>query len=141
VLYKVVVERDRRVERALDGGYDAAELAARPDRYRSALGRYLKRFTVLVNGVYWEPGMPRLVTREQVQALWASRGGRACRHRRHHLRRRRSVEVNVRARPRRACYVYEAGTGPPTRRRGAGPRVGGGRNCPASSRRASEHFR
>ncbi len=144
VLYKVVVERDRRVERALDGGYDAAELAARPDRYRSALGRYLKRFTVLVNGVYWEPGMPRLVTREQVQALWAAEpqprlrviGDITCDV-------AGSVEVNVRATdPGEPCYVYEAGTGralPGVE--GAGPVVMAVDNLPCElSRDASEHF-
>lgn len=40
----------------------------RDDRERFA--RYLPHLTVLVNGIFWKPGDPRLVTRADVARLW-----------------------------------------------------------------------
>lgn len=70
VVFKTVLERRHRLRRAADGGFDAAEYREHPERYASALAELLPRLTVLVNGVYWEPGLPRLVTRAQLEALW-----------------------------------------------------------------------
>ncbi|MFQ5776997.1 MAG: hypothetical protein ACE5IP_03205 [Terriglobia bacterium] len=36
------------------------------------LARHLPHLTVLVNGIYWEPGQPRLVTREELRKLWSA---------------------------------------------------------------------
>ena len=36
--------------------------------------RYLPYLTILVNGIYWEPGHPRLVTRKDIANLWATAG-------------------------------------------------------------------
>jgi len=49
-VYKVVFRRDQRVDFA----------------------RHLPYLTMLVNGIYWEPGHPRLVTRADLQRLWAA---------------------------------------------------------------------
>lgn len=38
---------------------------------REDFARYLPHLSVLVNGIYWEPGHPRLVTQEDVARLWA----------------------------------------------------------------------
>jgi alanine dehydrogenase len=70
VLFKTVLKRRHRVERIAGGGFDAAEYAEHPDRYRGAVGRYLPHLSVLVNGAYWEPGLPRLVTAEHIRELW-----------------------------------------------------------------------
>lgn len=40
-------------------------------RHRKDFARHLPHLTVLVNGIYWEPGHPRLVTRDDVRRLWA----------------------------------------------------------------------
>jgi alpha-aminoadipic semialdehyde synthase len=32
--------------------------------------RYLPHLTMLVNGIYWEPGQPRLVSRRDIRRLW-----------------------------------------------------------------------
>lgn len=70
LLFRTRFDRATRVRRASDGGFDAAELAAHPDRYESALGPFLPHLTALVNGTFWAPGQPPLVTREQLRALW-----------------------------------------------------------------------
>lgn len=72
LLYKVVIDRTRRAHRISDGGFDSEELRDHPERYISALDLYLPRITALVNGTYWEPGHPKLVTRAHLEALWAS---------------------------------------------------------------------
>jgi saccharopine dehydrogenase (NAD+, L-lysine-forming) len=40
--------------------------------HRADFARYLPYLTILVNGICWEPGQPRLVSRADLQALWAS---------------------------------------------------------------------
>jgi len=37
---------------------------------RKDFRRHLPFLTVLINGIYWEPGEPRLVSREDLQRLW-----------------------------------------------------------------------
>lgn len=71
VLYRTVFERHHRYRRIADGGFDAAELGAHPERYESGLGRYLPHLSMLVHGAFWEPPQPRLVTRAQLAALFA----------------------------------------------------------------------
>jgi alpha-aminoadipic semialdehyde synthase len=70
-LYRAVFARHHRYRRAVDGGFDAAELAAHPDRYESGLEPYLEHLSVLVHGAYWEPSQPRLVTRAMLARLFA----------------------------------------------------------------------
>jgi len=41
---------------------------------RRRFERHLAHLTVLVNGIYWEPGDPRLVTWEDLAALWDAPG-------------------------------------------------------------------
>ena len=69
VLYRTLFERHHRYRRVGDGGFDAAELGAHPERYESGMGRYLPHLSMLVHGAFWEPPQPRLVTREQLAAL------------------------------------------------------------------------
>lgn len=69
-LFLTVLGREDRVRRRAGGGFDAVEYSACPDLYESALPPVLPHITALVNGVYWEPGLPRLVTAEHVRDLW-----------------------------------------------------------------------
>ncbi len=39
---------------------------------RSDFVRHLRHLTMLVNGIYWEPGQARLVTREGLKSIWDS---------------------------------------------------------------------
>lgn len=69
-LYKTVLGRRHRYERMDGRAFDADELARDPGVYRSALAPLLPHITVLVNGAFWEPGQPRLVSQEHLVALW-----------------------------------------------------------------------
>lgn len=59
------------VERVDGGAVDTQEYHLHPERYRSAFARALPHVDVLVNGIYWEPKYPRVLTRAQVEAAWA----------------------------------------------------------------------
>ena len=69
VVFKTVLGRAQRVRRA-DGGFDEAEYRHHPGRYSSRMAEYLPHLSLLVNGTYWEPGLPTLVTVDQVEQLW-----------------------------------------------------------------------
>jgi saccharopine dehydrogenase (NAD+, L-lysine forming) len=70
VVYKTILDRKHRYERRDGGGFDAAEYERNPEAYQSALGPLLPHITVFINGIYWEPGHPRLITREDLVPLW-----------------------------------------------------------------------
>lgn len=113
-------------------------------KHRIHFARHLPYLTLLVNGIYWEPGQYRLITKEDVRELWS--GGPPPR-----LRVladlscdvEGSIEVTVRTTdPDRPVYVWEPATG---RARegveGRGPVVLAVDNLPAEfPRDASEHF-
>jgi alanine dehydrogenase len=113
-------------------------------KHRVRFARHLPYLTVLVNGIYWEPGHPKLITREDLQRLWSGSGpprlevvadvscdvpG--------------PIEATVRATdPDRPVYVFDPSTGA-TRDgvEGRGPVVLAVENLPAEfPRDASEHF-
>ncbi len=56
---------------APDTPFNAGEFDARPSMYRSRLHGYLPYLTLVVNGIYWSPRYPRLVTRDHVTGLFA----------------------------------------------------------------------
>lgn len=144
LLFKTVFDRQHRVQRAEGGGFDAAEYEARPDLYVSALGGLLRHLTVFVNGVYWEPAQPRLITLEHLKVLFGSEtqpklrvigditcdvGG--------------SIEANRRASDSGdPVYVYEPETGEtPSGVSGRGPVIMAVDNLPCElPREASQHF-
>jgi len=113
-------------------------------RHRDRFERHLPHLSVLVNGIYWEPGQPRLVTREMLRGLFAAEpqpklrviADVTCDV-------RGSVEANVRATtPGDPVYVYD----PETDRAlpdvaGRGPVVLAVDNLPCElPREASERF-
>ncbi len=121
-LYKVVFRRDQRVDFA----------------------RHLPHLTLLVNGIFWAPGDPRLVTREDAARLWG--GGRTPK-----LRMIADlscdvfggIEINVRiTEPGAPVYVYEPATGAVRLGvEGHGPVILAVDNLPCElPRDASEHF-
>ncbi len=71
VLYKLVLGRADRIEHRRGQPVDLDEFAEHPERYRSAIPRYLPYLTALVHGAFWLPDQPRLVTREDLRALWS----------------------------------------------------------------------
>jgi len=74
-LYKVVFRKpDLYVRRRPGKPFSATEFAHHPERYRSRMSAALPYLTVIVNGIYWEPGFPRLITRRALAQLFAKRG-------------------------------------------------------------------
>jgi alpha-aminoadipic semialdehyde synthase len=144
VVYSVHLERRDRYRRREGGDFDAGELQEHPERYESALAELLPHVTVLVNGIYWEPGQPRLVTLDHLRDLWRGEarpklrvladitcdvGG--------------SIEANVTATdPGDPVYVWEPATGEHRMGvEGAGPVVLAVENLPCElPREASERF-
>jgi alpha-aminoadipic semialdehyde synthase len=68
--YKVVFKEQHLVE-PLQGSFALQHYYDHPEAYRPVFAeRYLDRLTVLVNCIFWEPRYPRLVTLEQLDALY-----------------------------------------------------------------------
>lgn len=62
-LYKVVFRRHHRMRlRHSQPGVPAPDPPVGPEAYESCFEQYLPHLTLLINGIYWEPGHPRLVT-------------------------------------------------------------------------------
>jgi len=144
LIFKVVLSRDQRFERVSGGGFDADEYDRHPDRYRSALTPLLPHISMLINGLYWAPGFPALVTREQVRELWAEEeqpklrviGDITCDV-------EGSIEINVRATdPGDPVYVWDPASGQGRSGvEGRGPVVMAVDNLPCELPvEASEHF-
>ncbi len=70
-LYKVLFEQEDTL-RNQQGRFDFQEYAAHPQNYHSIFVQYLPYISVLVNCVYWQPGQPRLLSVEDLQAAEAS---------------------------------------------------------------------
>jgi len=51
--------------------FSREKLAAHPEAFESRFPEFLPYITVLVNGIYWEPRYPRMVTREDLHRLFA----------------------------------------------------------------------
>jgi alpha-aminoadipic semialdehyde synthase len=59
------------VARRRDGGFDFDQYCAQPELYEPTLERHLPFVDCLVNGIYWDPRYPKLLTREQLRAMWS----------------------------------------------------------------------
>lgn len=97
--------------RVAAGRFDWYHYRRYPERFTSRLARYLPYYSVLVNGIYWEPRYPRLVTRDRLRSLFGENpnarlkviGDISCDV-------EGSVEATLKATPIDApVYVYEPG--------------------------------
>lgn len=68
-IYKIVFKEEHTVK-PLEGQFNLAEFFQHPQQYRSCFEPYLSCLSVLINCVYWEPGYPRLVTKNQLRKLY-----------------------------------------------------------------------
>lgn len=74
-VYKVVFKEADMVE-PLDphASFALQEYYHHPERYRSRFESYLPYLTVLINGIFWTPRYPRLVTKAGLRALFEQQG-------------------------------------------------------------------
>jgi len=69
-LYATEISRSDQFERKAGGGYNADEFEEHPERYISTFAhKYAPYASVLVNGIYWSPQTPRLITLPDAKAL------------------------------------------------------------------------
>jgi alpha-aminoadipic semialdehyde synthase len=67
-----VVFREEHLVARVDGGrFELQDYYDHPAGYRSTFFPHVRHLTVLANCIYWEPKYPRLVTCEQLGALFA----------------------------------------------------------------------
>jgi len=69
--YKVVFREEHMVERVDGGRFELQDYYDHPAGYRSTFFPYVRHLTVLVNCIYWEPKYPRLVTCQQLRAVFS----------------------------------------------------------------------
>ncbi|XP_040565827.1 alpha-aminoadipic semialdehyde synthase, mitochondrial [Lepeophtheirus salmonis] len=69
-VYACEVSRKDQFERRNGGGYDAVELEEFPERYISNFSHKIAPYaSVIVNGIYWSPQTPRLLTIPDAKSL------------------------------------------------------------------------
>ncbi len=72
-VYKVVFREEDLVKpRESQSIFQLQEYYDYPGRYESKFERYLPYLTILINGIYWEPRYPRLVTRKYLMDRFKS---------------------------------------------------------------------
>jgi len=68
--YATEIRRQDQFERKIGGGYDAVEFEEHPERYISTFShKYAPYASVIVNGIYWSPQTPRLITLPDAKSL------------------------------------------------------------------------
>lgn len=73
VVYRVGFHQDDLyVPRDPDERFDHYRLHRYPERYASRLEGMIGYLTVLVNGIYWEPRYPRILTKSFLRSMWAA---------------------------------------------------------------------
>lgn len=69
-VYGCVVEPADYIEHTSGAPFSMDEFKAKPESFRSTFHETIAPYaSVIVNGVYWEPGQPRLLTKEQISRL------------------------------------------------------------------------
>ncbi|UCF69276.1 MAG: hypothetical protein JSV80_08370 [Acidobacteriota bacterium] len=72
--YKVVFREEHLVRRKdASSPFALQEYYDHPERYAAAFFPFVEHLNVLVNGIYWEPKYPRLMTREQLHELYSGK--------------------------------------------------------------------
>lgn len=73
LVQKAIFQRQHRFRPASsDRPFSATEFAGNPGAFENNFEQYLPYLSILINGVYWEPGQPKLVTEQAVKSLYAS---------------------------------------------------------------------
>jgi alpha-aminoadipic semialdehyde synthase len=71
VVYKVEFhEHDMFTPRESEADFILNEFFDQPEKYEAVFDQYLPYLSMMINGIYWEPRYPRLVTKEAARALF-----------------------------------------------------------------------
>ena len=71
-IYKVIFKEEHLVEPiSPDAQFELQDYYDHPEKYRGVFARYLPYLSVLVNAIYWAPQYPRLVSKADLQELFA----------------------------------------------------------------------
>lgn len=111
VVHVVVFEEKHTVRRRDNGPFNLQEYWDNPDKYESSFAPWLPFLTVLINGIYWDPRSPVLVSAENLRRLYRSQnpklqviGDITCDI-------EGSIAVTRKATsPSQPCYVYDTDT-------------------------------
>jgi alpha-aminoadipic semialdehyde synthase len=71
-VYQTTFREQHLVERSDGKKFELQHYYKKPELYRSVFDRYLSLLTVLMNCNYWDERYPRLVTKDQLRALWSA---------------------------------------------------------------------
>lgn len=72
-IYACVVSREDHYVRKQGGKFDAAEFDVHPERYASNFAHNIAPYaSCIINGIYWAPGAPRLITIPDAKSLLRS---------------------------------------------------------------------
>ncbi|MFZ0388837.1 MAG: bifunctional lysine ketoglutarate reductase /saccharopine dehydrogenase family protein [Calditrichia bacterium] len=75
-IYKVIFKEEDLVKPVSEkDSFQLQDYYQNPRKYKSCFGEFLPYLTVLVNGIYWEPKYPRLVTKEFMRYLYKQNSG------------------------------------------------------------------
>lgn len=117
VVYATTFKEQHLVE-PLEGEFDCRRYYECPDNFRPIFERALPYLSVIVNGIYWDPRYPRLVTKAGLQRLWAASREASATHPRLKVIGdiscdiEGSIECTVKAtEPGEPCFVYNPLTG------------------------------
>ncbi len=70
-VYKAVFLKEHLYQpRDPNEAFSRETLQQHPEKYRNRFNEFLPHLTVVVNGIYWEPRFPRIVTREDLTQLF-----------------------------------------------------------------------
>jgi len=73
VLYKVQFQKSDMFQHKRSGRrFDVDHFQKHPETYTNRFERYVPHLTMIINGIYWEPRFPRLLTKKFMKALYKS---------------------------------------------------------------------
>jgi alanine dehydrogenase len=75
IVYKVVFKESDLVKpKSPDQQFELQDYYDHPENYQSVFNNYLPYLSVLINGIYWEPRYPRLVTKSYLREQYRAGG-------------------------------------------------------------------
>jgi len=71
-LYKAEFAKPDMFEDKTGGGFNLEEFKNHPDRYTSRMEKFIPHLTMFINGIFWRPKNPRLLSKEFFKSLYKS---------------------------------------------------------------------